>query len=61
MPRTRTLSLRREALTALAPESLADVVAGVQATPTTPVKYCLTGTGAACITDDYRTTCLNCE
>ncbi|HEU0132257.1 MAG TPA: hypothetical protein VFQ85_14810 [Mycobacteriales bacterium] len=59
MKQRRTLSLRREALTELGPETLGVVVGAAAATA---VKECLANTGpVVCFTDRYRTTCLNCE
>lgn len=55
----RSLSLRREALAELGPETLGQVAAGA---PNTLGKDCLANTGPiVCFTDRYRTTCLNCE
>jgi hypothetical protein len=58
MPQRRTLSLKRETLTEIAATALAGVV-GAQALPTLAAN-CFSAQ-IRCVTDNDRTTCLNCE
>jgi hypothetical protein len=57
MKQVRTLTLKRETLTEIASAELAGVV-GAQALPTLAAD-CFSR--QICLTDDQRTTCLNCE
>lgn len=60
MPRRRTLALSRETLAVLTSGDLEEVQ-GAAVPNTLDVKACLGVSVRVCFTDDYRTTCLNCE